>query len=124
MHPGYRMAVLLLYRRRSPGVSPGRKGKGERQNEAMPLYRWDEIALEKVTEMVSRKVVRGERDVGTIPDLPDRLVDWEPDYPLATYKADKWCNCPSLSPARIASRQIGGSQATAMRRRGVEDGKS
>jgi quercetin dioxygenase-like cupin family protein len=25
------------------------------------LYRWDEIALEKVTEMVSRKVVSGER---------------------------------------------------------------
>ena len=29
----------------------------------MPLYRWDEIALEKVTEMVSRKVVRGEREM-------------------------------------------------------------
>ena len=25
------------------------------------LYRWDDIALEKVTEMVSRKVVNGER---------------------------------------------------------------
>jgi quercetin dioxygenase-like cupin family protein len=31
----------------------------------MPLYRWDEIALEKVTEMVSRKVVRGERETLT-----------------------------------------------------------
>ena len=31
----------------------------------MPLYRWDEIALEKVTEMVSRKVVRGEREMLT-----------------------------------------------------------
>jgi quercetin dioxygenase-like cupin family protein len=26
------------------------------------LYRWDEIALEKITEMVSRKVVSGERE--------------------------------------------------------------
>jgi len=26
------------------------------------LYRWDEIALEKVTEMLSRKVVNGERE--------------------------------------------------------------
>ena len=31
----------------------------------MPLYRWDEIALEKVTEMVSRKVVRGQREMLT-----------------------------------------------------------
>lgn len=27
----------------------------------VPLFRWDEIALEKVTEMISRKVVTGER---------------------------------------------------------------
>jgi quercetin dioxygenase-like cupin family protein len=29
----------------------------------VPLFRWDEIALEKVTEMISRKVVRGEREM-------------------------------------------------------------
>ena len=27
------------------------------------LYRWDEIALEKVTEMVSRKIVTGTREM-------------------------------------------------------------
>ena len=27
------------------------------------LYRWDEIALEKVTEMLSRKIVTGEREM-------------------------------------------------------------
>jgi quercetin dioxygenase-like cupin family protein len=27
------------------------------------LYRWDEIALEKVTEMLSRKIVSGERQM-------------------------------------------------------------
>jgi quercetin dioxygenase-like cupin family protein len=28
-----------------------------------PLHRWDEIALEKVTEMISRKIVSGEREM-------------------------------------------------------------
>ena len=27
------------------------------------LHRWDEIALEKVTEMLSRKIVTGEREM-------------------------------------------------------------
>jgi quercetin dioxygenase-like cupin family protein len=27
------------------------------------LYRWDEIALEKVTEMISRKIVTGDREM-------------------------------------------------------------
>lgn len=30
---------------------------------AVRLYRWDEIALEKVTEMISRKIVAGEREM-------------------------------------------------------------
>lgn len=30
---------------------------------AVALHRWDEIALEKVTEMLSRKVVSGEREM-------------------------------------------------------------
>ncbi len=30
---------------------------------AVRLHRWDEIALEKVTEMLSRKVVTGEREM-------------------------------------------------------------
>ena len=30
---------------------------------AVRLYRWDEIALEKVTEMISRKLVTGEREM-------------------------------------------------------------
>jgi len=31
--------------------------------EAVRLHRWDEIALEKVTELVSRKIVTGEREM-------------------------------------------------------------
>ena len=30
---------------------------------AVSLYRWDEIALEKVTDMISRKIVTGEREM-------------------------------------------------------------
>ena len=30
---------------------------------AVRLHRWDEIALEKVTEMLSRKIVTGEREM-------------------------------------------------------------
>src|SRR5215510_6520538 len=32
---------------------------------AAPLHRWDEIALEKITEMISRKIVRGDREMLT-----------------------------------------------------------
>src|SRR5262245_45452212 len=32
-------------------------------SDAVRLHRWDEIALEKVTEMVSRKIVVGEREM-------------------------------------------------------------
>jgi len=32
-------------------------------NSAVRLHRWDEIALEKVTEMLSRKIVSGEQEM-------------------------------------------------------------
>ena len=31
--------------------------------QSVRLYRWDEIALEKVTEMLTRKIVTGEREM-------------------------------------------------------------
>lgn len=37
----------------------------------------------------AERVVRGESGVGPIADLPDKLADWEPEYPVATYKSDK-----------------------------------
>lgn len=41
------------------------------------LYRWDEIALEKVTEMVSRKMVVGEREsVAQVYLKRGALVPW------------------------------------------------
>jgi quercetin dioxygenase-like cupin family protein len=32
-------------------------------NDAVRLYRWDELALEKVTEMISRKIISGTREM-------------------------------------------------------------
>ncbi len=32
---------------------------------AVTLHRWDEIALEKVTEVISRKIITGEREMVT-----------------------------------------------------------
>jgi hypothetical protein len=37
----------------------------------------------------AERVVRGDEETGEIADLPNRLMDWEPDYPVATYKSDK-----------------------------------
>jgi hypothetical protein len=37
----------------------------------------------------AERVVRGEQIDIPIPDLPSRLQDWEPQYPIATYKPDK-----------------------------------
>lgn len=37
----------------------------------------------------AERVVRGENVAMEIPDLPSRLMDWEPEYPVATYKSDK-----------------------------------
>ena len=31
--------------------------------QTVTLYRWDELALEKVTEMISRKIVTGDRQM-------------------------------------------------------------
>ena len=47
----YSIAAALVYARRIMSSQPVR------------LHRWDEIALEKVTEMLSRKIVTGEREM-------------------------------------------------------------
>src|ERR1700750_57432 len=37
--------------------------RGARMSSRISLHRWDELALEKVTEMISRKIVTGEREM-------------------------------------------------------------
>ena len=45
-------------------IAPFRARKGVRvATQTVRLHRWDEIALEKVTEMISRKIVTGEREM-------------------------------------------------------------
>ena len=49
-------------------VDPFIRGKLWHYREAMTtvrLHRWDEIALEKITEMISQKIVAGEREMVT-----------------------------------------------------------
>ena len=41
----------------------GSTSASARVSEMIPVHRWDEIALEKITEMISRKIVRGEREM-------------------------------------------------------------
>ncbi len=48
----------------------------------------------------AERVVRGERDIGPIPDLPSGLTEWEPDYPVARYKSDK-VEAPSPPPPDV-----------------------
>lgn len=48
----------------------------------------------------AERVVRGEAGAGPIADLPDHLADWEPDYPVATYKSDK-VESPSPGPPAV-----------------------
>jgi quercetin dioxygenase-like cupin family protein len=43
-------------------LAPGRKD-GSVTTQTVRLHRWDEIALEKVTEMISRKLVTGAREM-------------------------------------------------------------
>src|SRR6187402_1136539 len=47
-----------------PGRSQGLRRKGASiMADGVRLHRWDEIALEKVTEVISRKIVTGEREM-------------------------------------------------------------
>lgn len=58
-----------------------------------------EIGPERST-FAAERVIRGERDIWPIADLPDRLMSWEPRYPIATYKADK-LEAPSPPPPMV-----------------------
>lgn len=53
----------------------------------------------------AERVVRGESGAGPIADLPDKLVDWEPKYPVATYKSDKVAT-PSPSRPEVDDTEL------------------
>lgn len=52
----------------------------------------------------AERVARGESGAGPIADLPDELEDWEPEYPVATYKSDK---VATPSPSRPEVEETG-----------------
>lgn len=57
------------------------------------------------TTVAAERVIRGESGIGPIPDLPDRLMSWEPRYRLATYKADK-VETPSPKPPEVRATEL------------------
>ena len=95
-HIRYRLALEAPGPWAGPAVSEGaaRFAPGPLTEVAASTKTWSELAphidegpWRGVT--AAERVVRGEQGIGPIPDLPDRLADWEPAYPLATYKSDK-----------------------------------
>lgn len=53
----------------------------------------------------AERVVRGESGTGAVAELPDGLADWEPVYPVATYKSDK-VDAPSPDPPSAADVEV------------------
>ena len=53
------------YTIRSECYNPPQPADNTMTSRPVRLYRWDEIALEKVTEMISRKIITGEREMVT-----------------------------------------------------------
>jgi hypothetical protein len=95
-HIRYRLALEAPGEWAGPVVSegPARFAPGPLAEVTASTKTWAELAphLEEGPErmtVAAERVVRGETGIGPIADLPDRLLDWEPAYPLATYRADK-----------------------------------
>jgi hypothetical protein len=95
-HIRYRIALEAPASYAGPVVSEGAAlfALGPLAEVAASTKTWAELAphLENGPEratVAAERIVRGEHDIGPIPDLPDRLMAWEPTYPLATYKSDK-----------------------------------
>jgi hypothetical protein len=63
------------------------------------------------TVTAAERVVRGESGTDPIADLPNHLVDWEPEYPLATYKSDK-VDAPSPQPPAVEAIELPGEFVT------------
>jgi hypothetical protein len=106
-HIRYRLTLEAPGRWAGPAISEGeaRFSLGPLSEVAASTKTWEELEeyLEdgpsKMTTAAER-VMRGETGTGPIADLPDRLQDWEPAYPTATYRSDK-VHAPSPTPPDV-----------------------
>lgn len=103
-HIRYRLALEAPGRWAGPVVSEGatRLALGPLPEVAASTKTWEEMKeyLEPGPDratFAAERVVRGESGIGPIPDLPDRLMTWEPEYPTARYKSDR-VEAPSPIP--------------------------
>ena len=105
-HIRYRLALEAPPEYAGPVVSEGaaRFALGPLPEVAASTKSWSqlenylELGPERQT-VAAERVVRGEAEVGPIADLPAYLLEWEPAYPVATYKSDK-VEAPSPNPPK------------------------
>ena len=95
-HIRYRLALEAPAPFAGMAVSEGplRFGLGPLPEVAASANTWSKLAPHLtagpwVDVVRSERIVRGERGLGPVNDLPGELADWEPRYPVATYRPDK-----------------------------------
>jgi hypothetical protein len=105
-HIRYRLALEAPGPWSGASVSQGvaRFALGPLPEVAASTKTWDELSpyLEDGPwrgVVAAERVVRAE-EVDEVVDLPGRLLEWEPIYPVATYKADK-VEAPSPAPPAV-----------------------
>lgn len=106
-HIRYRVALEAPARWAGPAMSEGeaRFSLGPLSEVAASTKTWkelEEFLEDGPVKMVTaaERVLRGEKGAGPIADLPDALQDWEPAYPVATYRSDK-VDAPSPDPPHV-----------------------
>ena len=106
-HIRYRLALEAPARWAGPAVSEGaaRFSLGPLPEVAASTKTWAELDSHLDDGpwrgvVAAERVLRREAGIPPIPDLPESLVDWEPDYLLATYHAQK-VEAPSPDPAMV-----------------------
>ena len=111
-HIRYRIALEAPGVHAGPVVSEGvaRFAHGPLSEVAASTKTWEELSRylddgpERMT-VVAERIIRGESRIGSINDLPDRLLDWEPSYQIATYKSDK-VEAPSPPPPAVEQVEL------------------
>ncbi|MCI0425773.1 MAG: DUF6183 family protein [Actinobacteria bacterium] len=95
-HIRYRLALEAPGRWAGPVVTegPARFTLGPLTEVAASTKTWAELDPflgpgPERSWVAAERVLRGESGMGEVTDLPDRLLTWEPVYPLATYKSDR-----------------------------------